>query len=121
MLCRVRDAADLEAVWDELKAILVADPATPLAGWIAIALARRPPKDAEEIAALLARRESCNVRALALRAWPTPAAAHSGIRSSCFRLQSAARMAFVRMGEPVPGDAALPLFLRAIPAQEDTY
>jgi hypothetical protein len=121
LLCRVREAADLEALWGELKAILVADPATPLAGWIAIALARRPPKDAEEIAALLARRESCNVRALALRAWPTPAAAHSGIRSSCFRLQAAARMAFLRLGEPLPGDAALPLFLRAIPAQEDTY
>ena len=121
LLCRARDAADLEALWDELKATLVADPATPLAGWIAIALARWPPGNAAEIAALLAKRESCNVRALALRAFPTLPAAQAGIRSSCFRLQAAARMAFVRMGDPVPADAALPLFLRAIPPQEDTY
>ena len=120
LLCRVLDAPDLEQTWAELKAILEKDAATPLAGWIALALARRPPANAEEIAALLAQRESCNVRALALRARPTLAAAQTGIRSSCFRLQSAARAAFVRLGEPLPGDAALPLFLHALPPQDDT-
>ena len=68
----------------------------------------------------LATRESCNVRALALRAFPTLRAAQAGIRSCCFRLQAAARMAFVRMGDPPP-DAALPPFLRALPPQDDTF
>ena len=61
LVCRVRDAPDLEAVWRELKAQLAND---ALAGWIAIALGQRPPPPplAEEIAAGLAARESCNVR-----------------------------------------------------------
>jgi hypothetical protein len=121
LFCRVRDAQDIEGAWKELKATLVADPATPLAGWIALALARRPPSDPGEIAALLAKRESCNVRALALRAWPTLPAAQAGIRSPCFRLQAAARLALVRLGEPLPPDIALPTFLRALPPQEDTF
>lgn len=125
LLCQVRDASgpELDAIWRELQQLLAVDPATPLAGWIAIGLGRRPPPpaQADEIAALLAKRESCNVRALALRAWPTLAAAQAGLRSGCFRLQAAARAAFVRLGVPLPGDATLPSFLRAIPPQEDTF
>jgi hypothetical protein len=125
LLCRLRDASALEVatIWDELEKLLAADPATPLAGWIAIALGRRPPPQAQagEIAALLARRESCNVRARALRSWPTLAAAQAGLRSGCFRLQAAAREAFARLGVPLPADAALASFLRGIPPQEDTY
>jgi len=121
LLCRVRDANDPAGTWRELSTLLEEDPATPLAGWIAIALARRPPANASEIAALLAKRESCNVRALALRAWPTLPAAQEGIRSGCFRLQAAARAALARLGAPIPADAALPSFLRALPPQEDTY
>jgi len=120
LLCRARDAPDLEGFWSEMKALLLAEPQTPLAGWVALALATRPPADAEAIARLLARRESCNVRALALRAWPTLAAANDAIRSSCFRLQAAAAAAFSRLGAPLPPDAALPSFLRALPPQEDT-
>jgi hypothetical protein len=60
------------------------------------------------------------VRALGLRAWPTLAAAQAGIRSPCYRLQSAARAAFVRLRQPLPADAPLPLFLRALPPQDDT-
>jgi hypothetical protein len=120
LLCRVRDAPDLEAIWRELRALLSND---ALAGWIAIALGRRPPPpaQAEEIAAELAARESCNVRALALRAWPTAAAAQAGIRSGCYRLQAAARAAFARLGTPPPEDAALPSFLRSLPPQDDTF
>jgi hypothetical protein len=120
LLCRVRDAPDLEAIWRELEADLAND---ALAGWIAIALGTRPPPaaQAEEIAAALAARESCNVRALALRAWPTLRAAHAGIRSSCFRLQAAARAAFARLGATPPPDAALPSFLRSLPPQDDTF
>jgi len=125
LLCRLRDASALEVatMWDELEKLLAADPATPLAGWIAIALGRRPPPQAQagEIAALLARRESCNVRALALRSWPTLAAAQAGLRSGCFRLQAAARAAFARLGVPLPAGATLASFLRAIPPQEDTF
>ncbi|HEX6528895.1 MAG TPA: hypothetical protein VF004_03690 [Burkholderiales bacterium] len=125
VVCRVRDApaAELELVWAELAALLKNDPATPLAGWIAISLAKRPPSvlRAEEVAALIANRESCHARALGLRAWPTLAAARAGLRSRCFRLQAAARAAYERLGEPLPPDAALPMFLRAIPPQEDTF
>ncbi len=121
LVCRAQAAADLPGFWEEMKSILLAEPQTPLAGWIAIALAKRPPPNAAEIARLAARRESCHTRALALRAWPTLAAAHEGIRSGCFRLQAAARAAFARLGQPLPPDAALPAFLRALPPQEDTY
>jgi hypothetical protein len=120
LVCRVRDATDLEAVWRELKGEVAND---ALAGWIAIALGQRPPTAplAEEIAAKLAARDSCNVRALALRAWPTAAAAQAGIRSGCYRLQAAARAAFVTLGQPPPADAPLPSFLRSLPPQEDTF
>ena len=120
LVCRVIAAADLERTWRELTAML---PDTELAGWIAVALARRPPSppQAEYIAELLSKRESCNVRALALRAWPTVTAAHEGVRSTCYRLQAAAAAAFARLGERVPPDAALPSFLRALPPQDDTF
>jgi hypothetical protein len=124
LLCRLRDlpASEVEPMWRELKAQL-GDAANPLAGWIAIALGRRPPPaaQADEIAALLAARKSCNVRALALRAWPTLPAAQAGLSSDCFRLQAAARAAFARLGVPLPADARLPLFLRALPPQDDTF
>jgi hypothetical protein len=123
LLCRLRDASEVDSLWSEMQQMLIADPATPLAGFIAIALGRRaPPRaQAEEIAALLARHRSCHVKALALRGWPTLPAAQAGLRSSCWRLQAAARAAFPRLGAPVPGDAPLPSFLRTIPPQEDTF
>jgi hypothetical protein len=116
----VRDAPDLEAVWRELKPLLENG---ALAGWIAIALGERPPPpaQAEQIAAELAARESCHVRALGLRAWPTLPAAEAGIRSRCYRLQAAARLAFARLGAAPPHDAALPSFMRSLPPQEDTF
>ena len=117
LVCRVLAASDLDAAWSEVKPLI----ATPLAGYVAIALARRPPSNGGEIAALLAKRESCNVRALALRAWPTQAAAREGIRSDCYRLQAAARAAFARLGMQLPADARLPSFLRALPPQDDTF
>lgn len=121
LVCRVRAAQDPERVWRELTEALKEDPENSLAGWIALALEKRPPANAGEVAALLAKRDSCNVRALALRAWPTPEAAQEGIRSGCYRLQAAARAAFVRLGLRSPPDARLPTFLREIPPQEDTY
>jgi hypothetical protein len=121
LFCRMRDAEDLERAWSELKSLLLAEPATPLAGWMALALARRPPRNPQEIAALLAKSENCNVRALALRAWPTLGEAQAAIRSGCYRLQAAARAAFVRLGAQPPPDAPLPAFLRRIPPQPDTF
>jgi len=119
LVCRLRDAANAEAAWRELRALID----TPLAGWVAIALRERPParEQAQEIATLLAAREGCNVRALALRAWPTLPAAAAALRSSCYRLQSAGVAAYARLGVALPADAPLPTFLRRIPPQEDTY
>ena len=125
LLCRLRDAStmEVEAIWREMREVLIADPATPLAGFMAIALGRRPPPrgQADEIAALLAGHASCHVKALALRGWPTLPAAQAGLSSSCWRLQAAARAAFARHGAPLPGDVPLPSFLRKIPPQEDTF
>jgi hypothetical protein len=121
LVCRLRDAQDLEGIWRELADALKRDPKHPLAGWMAVALAKRPPANGNEIAQLLARHGNCNVRALALRAWPTLSAARDGIGSGCYRLQAAARAAFERLGEPLPANAKLPTFLREIETQEDTY
>jgi hypothetical protein len=120
LVCRVVEATDLERTWRELTALM---PKSELAGWIAVALAKRPPSppQAAHIAEALSKRESCNVRALALRAWPTPTAAHEGVRSGCYRLQAAALAAFARLGERPPADASLPSFLRALPPQDDTF
>jgi hypothetical protein len=119
LLCRLQDASDLEVIWRELRAKVD----TPLAGWVAIALARRPPPaaQAEEIAVVLDRRESCHVRALALRAWPTLPAAEAAVRSGCYRLQAAGAAALAKLGRPPPPDAVLPSFLRGIAPPEDTY
>jgi len=119
LLCRLREVPDLDAFWRELRGKVD----STLAGWVAIALAQRPPPQAqaEEIAALLDRRESCNVRALALRAWPTLPAAQSAVRSSCYRLQAAGAAAFARLRRPLPPDAVLPSFLKGIAVPDDTY
>jgi hypothetical protein len=118
LLCQLKETPDLDAFWRELRNKVD----SPLAGWVAIALGQRPPPaaQAEEIAALLDRRESCNVRALALRAWPTLPAAQSAVRSSCYRLQAAGAAAFARLGRPLPPDAVLPSFLNGIPVPDDT-
>jgi hypothetical protein len=118
LLCRLRDAADVDAMWRELRELV----ATPMAGWVAIALGERPPAraQADDIAALLAQRESCAVRALALRSWPTLPAAQAAVRSDCYRLQAAGVAAFARLGAPLPADAPLPSFLQRLPPQEDT-
>jgi hypothetical protein len=121
LVCRVREAQDLEGVWRELAEALIRDPKHPLAGWMAVALGKRPPANGNEMAHLLGKHENCNVRALALRAWPTLPAAQDGIRSGCYRLQAAARAAFERLAVPLPDDARLPAFLRRIAAQEDTF
>jgi hypothetical protein len=112
-----------DASWDALEALLARDPNTPLAGYIAIALGRRPPQRAQagRLASVLERNPSCNVRALTLRAWPTVRAAEEGLRSSCWRLQSAARAALARLGAPPPAEARLPSFLQRIPPQDDTF
>jgi hypothetical protein len=109
LLCRLRETRDVDPIWGELEVLLAAEAMTPA-----------QPR-AERIATLLSKHQSCNVRALALRAWPTLPAAQEGLRSSCWRLQAAARAAFTRLGAQLPGDAALPSFLRRIPPQEDTF
>ena len=64
---------------------------------------------------------NCNVRALALRAWPSLRPAEAAVRSDCFRLQAAGVAALRRLAAPLPADVALPSFLRSIPPPEDTY
>jgi hypothetical protein len=69
----------------------------------------------------LFKHSNCSVRALALRAWPALGPAQAAVHSDCFRLQAAGVAALKQLGAPLPADAALPSFLRAIPPQDDTY
>ena len=119
LLCRVKEAQDVEAVWRELRPMLE----TPMAGWLAIALAQRPPgrEQTGEIATVLSTHPSCHARALALRAWPTLPAAQSALRSDCMRLQAAGVAAYARLGRPLPAEVVLPSFLRGIAPPDDTY
>ncbi len=63
----------------------------------------------------------CAFRALALHDSPDLAAAQSGLRSGCWRLQAAARAALERLGVPPDPAVALPSFLRAIPPQDELF
>jgi hypothetical protein len=123
LLCLLRDAPEPEAaaMWHELQELVVKEP--ELAPLVAMALGVRPPTrdQAARIAGLLHEQGNCAVRALSLRAWPTLAAAQAGLRSSCWRLQAAARAALARLGAPLPADVVLPTFLRGPAVQEEAF
>ena len=66
----------------------------------------------EEVLRILEKHASCNVRAAALEARGTVAAAQAALRSSCWRLQAAALAELTRLGaKPGPG-TQLPAFLQ---------
>ena len=108
LLCRLDQAADPEAVWRELSDLLARDPATPLAGSIAIGLARRPPPRAigDEIAARLAQRRKLQ-RARARAARMAYAAGGAGRRAldpaiACSRPRAPRSRAWARRCRRMP-------------------
>jgi hypothetical protein len=78
-----------------MEELLERDQATPLAPWIALALQTRSMKN-EEILRRLDLHPSCGVRAAALEARDSVAAAEAALESPCWRLQAAARAVIER-------------------------
>jgi len=118
-------AGDAQVMWDAMERVLAAEPATPFAGAIAVALRERPApqQQMELILAALDAHPSCGVRSAALRlrggagaARDTAlTAAQAALRSPCWRLQASALAVLRPLGVvPDPG-ALLPSFLRAAP------
>jgi hypothetical protein len=119
------EAVEAQAMWDAMKRVLAAEPATPYAGAIIGALRERPapPQQMENILAALDAHPGCGVRAAALRLRQTMAqdaaarasavtAAHAALRSPCWRLQASALEVLTRLGAPPADRGALPTFLR---------
>jgi hypothetical protein len=100
--------------WDELARLLDEDPSTPLALAIALALRERPPAPARREALLrrLGEHPRCSVRAAALVAQQSVAAAKAALGSSCYLMQAAALESLERLGARPATEAALPSFLR---------
>jgi len=113
---RCAASEDATEIWQDIETILAEEPATPLGPWIARSLRKAPGRHAENILRLLEAHPSCAVRAAALAARPTEPAAQDALRSSCWRLQAAAREALARMGVAPPAGVSLPTFLRSAPA-----
>jgi hypothetical protein len=115
-------AGDAQAMWDAMERVLAAEPATPFAGAIIIALRERPApqQQMERILAVLDSHRACGVRAAALRlrgsagttrdtALPV---AQAALRSPCWRLQASALAVLRQVGDAPADSAALPTFLR---------
>jgi hypothetical protein len=98
--CAVGDPQQSAALWQALDAELARDPASSLAGWIAIAFGARPPPPPlyQSMLDRLDTHPYCSVRALALIAVPRAEVARRALGSSCFRLQAAAAQALEKLG-----------------------
>lgn len=80
--------------WGILEQELVTHPASPLAPW----LARKAAPHRDALLHALELHPSCGVRAAALRVRSSVPAALSALRSTCWRLQAAARAELTRLG-----------------------
>jgi hypothetical protein len=115
-------AGDAQAMWDAMERVLAAEPATPFAGAIIIALRERPApqQQMERILAALDLHRACGVRAAALRLRGSAGSARdtaiitaqAALRSPCWRLQATALAVLRRLGVAPADSAALPTFLR---------
>jgi hypothetical protein len=120
--CVLTSASESAAagIWTEIEAMLEADPPSPFAEALAVALRARPapPLQLRRIVEALERHPRCALRTAALRIRqasldPDAAPARAALRSSCWRLQAAALDVLKRIGlEPEAADA-LPSFLRS--------
>ena len=81
--------------WPLMEELLEREPASPLAFWIALSLQTHSTKN-EKLLRLLDAHPSCGVRAAALEARGSVAAAQAALGSTCWRLQAAARAVLER-------------------------
>jgi len=97
--CALGDPRQAATLWPALDAELARDPATPLAGWIAIAFGAQPPPPPfyQSVLDRLDSHPYCSVRALALAAVPRAEIANRALGSSCLRLQAAAARALQKL------------------------
>jgi hypothetical protein len=113
--CVLRQAAPEEALamWAAMERVMRADPASPFAMPIALALRERPAPAAQldTVTRALARHPSCAVRAAAVVLENSAAAAQTALRSSCWLLQASALRVLQKLGEAPPRSAPLPSFL----------
>ena len=115
--CVLRDAAPEEAgaMWSAMERVLSADPATPFALPMALALRERPPPPAQLHAitqAMGRSHPSCAVRAAAVVLENSAPAAQAALRSPCWLLQATALGILDKLGAGIDPDARLPSFLR---------
>jgi hypothetical protein len=98
--CAVGDPQQAALLWPALDAELARDPASALAGWIALAFAARPPSPPlyQSLLDRLDAHPYCSVRALALAAVPRAEVARRALGSSCWRLQAAGARALEKLG-----------------------
>jgi len=81
--------------WPFMEELLDREPTSPLAIWIALSLQTHSTKS-EKLLDQLDRHPSCGVRAAALEARDSVAAAEAALKSPCWRLQAAARAVIER-------------------------
>lgn len=114
------------AMWSELERLLDAEPATPFAGAITMALRRRmpDPPQVQRMLEVLDAHPRCSVRAAALflrlgaagddaSQTAVAAIAQAALRSPCWRMQAAARSVLRKLNVTPEGSAAPPSFLAA--------
>ena len=114
--CVLSQAAPEEAaaMSTAMERVLHADPQSPFALPIALALRDRPaaPNQQERITQALALHPSCAVRAAAVVLANSAAAAQPALRSSCWLLQATALRILGKLGAMPPPAADMPSFLR---------
>ena len=102
------------AVWNAMEAVLGAEPASPFALPMALALRERPAPPAQlgRLTRAMARHPSCAVHAAGVVLENSQAAAQAALRSSCWLLQATAIGVLGKLGAAVDPEARLPSFLR---------
>jgi len=91
----VGEALRCSADWPLMEELLEREPASPLAFWVALSLQTHSMRN-EKLLRLLDSHPSCGVRAAALEARGSVAAAQAALGSTCWRLQAAARAVLER-------------------------
>jgi hypothetical protein len=114
--CALEGAGIAQAtrMWDAFEWALRETPASPFAGAIAGALRARPAPEAQmrRLAGRLAEHPSCAVRSAALALDGSVEAAQTALRSTCWRLQSAALSILEQKGVAPREPGAVPAFQR---------
>jgi len=119
--CALKGASpeQAQAMWNAFEKTLDADPASPYAGMIAVALRERRPPEAQlhHLLERIAAHPSCGVRTAGLELDGSAAAAQAALRTTCWQLQARA-LRILEDRRVAPKDLSrVPEFLRdATPA-----